>query len=156
MRVLAIDPGYGRCGIAIIEKENGKERLLHSECVETSAREEFPTRLLVITEACERALRAYRPDVLAIEKIYFAKNQKTAMRVAEIRGALIQLAMSGDIPVFEYAPTEVKVAAGGYGHANKRQTEKMLRTLLKINKKIRHDDEYDAIAIGLTHLTRTR
>ena len=156
MKVLAIDPGYGRCGVAVVEKTDGKETLLYSECIETSAKADFPERLSVITTECERLLKRHAPNALALEKLYFEKNQKTAMRVAEVRGALIQVATSAGVQVFEYSPGEVKVAAGGWGGADKIQMAKMLHALIKIDKKIRHDDEYDAIAIALTHFARHR
>lgn len=156
MKVLAIDPGYGRCGVAVLEKNNGKEKLLYSDCIETAAGDAFPERLAAVASVCETLLKAHGPDALAIEKLYFTKNQKTAMQVAEVRGALIALAAQHDIPVFEYAPGEIKVAAAGSGSADKRSVIKMLHALLVIDKKIEHDDEYDAIAVGITHLARTR
>src|SRR3989344_9268568 len=110
MRVLAIDPGYGRCGVAVVEKGNGGETLLYSDCIETSSSLAFPERLAVVAEECGRLVEKYTPDAVALEKLYFAKNQKTAMRVAEVRGALIGLAARHGIPVFEYTPGEVKSA----------------------------------------------
>ncbi len=154
MRVLAIDPGYGRCGVAVIEKEDGKEKLMYSSCIETSAKDEFPARLAVIVKECARLLRAHKPDALALEKLYVTKNQKTAMRVAEVRGALIAAAARAGVPIFEYTPGEVKSAAAGTGRADKQAVVKMLHALVIIPEGIRHDDEYDAIAIGITHLAR--
>ena len=156
MKVLAIDPGYGRCGVAVVEKQNGKEALIYSACVETSAKAEFPDRLLAIANECARLLKKHKPDSLALEKLYFSTNQKTAMRVAEVRGALIQVAAAANVPVFEYTPGEVKSAAGGSGNADKKQMAAMLHVLIRIYKKITHDDEYDAIAIAVTHLARVR
>ena len=156
MLVLAIDPGYGRCGVAVVEKTEGKERLVYSDCIETSAKDGFPVRLSEVTTACAELLRAYKPDAVALEKLFMTKNQKTAMRVSEVRGALIDLATRHGVPVFEYTPGEVKSAAAGSGSADKRAVIKMLHALVKIDKKIVHDDEYDAIAIGITHLSRVR
>src|SRR3954465_6841737 len=92
MKVLAIDPGFGRCGVAVIDKENGKERLIFSECIETSAKLSFPERLAEVIRECERVMQKEKPDAFALEKLYFSTNQKTAMQVAEVRGALIALA----------------------------------------------------------------
>ena len=156
MKVLAIDPGYGRCGVAVVEKAGGKEILVYSDCIETSATDDFVERLGAIVAACVQLVERFEPGAVAIEKLYFSTNQKTAMRVAEVRGALIAMAAARDIPVFEYGPGEVKSATTGSGAADKRQVVKMLHALLKIEKKIRHDDEYDAIAIGITHLARAR
>lgn len=156
MRVLAIDPGYGRCGVAIVERNGAKDVLIYSDCIETSAEDGFATRLRQVVLACETLVSAHAPDCIAMEKLFFAKNQKTAMRVAEVRGAILSLAGSTAIPVFEYSPGEVKSAAAGSGSADKTQVAKMLHALVKIGKVIKRDDEYDAIAIGITHLARAR
>lgn len=157
MKVLAIDPGYSRCGVAVVEKERGgKEQILYSSCVETSSKTDFSARLKIVVDECERLIKKYKPDSLALEKLYFAKNQKTAMRVAEVRGALIHAAARAGIQVFEYAPGEVKSAAAGWGGADKAHMKKMLRVLMKIERDIQYDDEYDAIAVGVTHLARVR
>ena len=155
MRVLAIDPGFGRCGIAVVEKKAGKEALVYSACIETSAKLPFPERLATVVAECERVLIEAKPQYVALEKLYFSTNQKTAMQVAEVRGALISLATRHKLPVAEYTPMQVKSALG-YGRADKKQMGKLVRMLVKIDKKITHDDEYDAIAVGLTHLARSR
>ena len=157
MKVLAIDPGYGRCGVAVVEKNaGGKEVLLFSDCIETSAKDEFGERLAAVIDACERLIKKHRPDCVALEKLYFAKNQKTAMHVAEVRGALLNTAARYELPVSEYTPGEVKSAAAGWGGADKKAVAQMLHALMKIEKEIQHDDEYDAIAIAVTHLARLR
>jgi crossover junction endodeoxyribonuclease RuvC len=156
MKVLGIDPGYGRCGMAIVERENGKDALLYSDCVETDATEDFPRRLGMIAAQCRHLLNTHAPNALALEKLYFSNNQKTAMRVAEVRGALIQCATSVGIPVFEYTPGQVKSATAGSGSADKKQIAAMLHLLMNIEKKIKYDDEYDAIAIGVAHLSMAR
>lgn len=157
MKVLAIDPGYGRCGVAVVEKsDGGKEILIYSSCIETSATAEFAERLAMVANECARLIKTHAPDCLALEKLYFQTNQKTAMRVAEVRGALINTAQGAGIEVFEYTPGEVKSAAAGSGSADKKAVARMLHVLMRIEKKIAHDDEYDAIAIAVTHLSRTR
>ena len=153
MRVLAVDPGYGRCGFAVVEKSGGaRENLLYSSCIETSAELDFPQRLLKIADACSDLLKKYRPDCLALEKLYFSTNKKTAMRVAEVRGALTRAAAEQGVGVFEYTPGQVKSATAGSGRADKQQIAKILHALISIEKNIKFDDEYDAIAIGITHL----
>jgi len=156
MKVLAIDPGYGRCGVAILEKQDGKEKLLYSACIETDVKDEFPVRLGIVARECTELLKKHAPDSLALERLFITKNQKTAMHVAEVRGALINAATMAGVPVFEYTPGEVKSAAAGYGNADKTAVTKMLHAILKIEKEILLDDEYDAIAIGVTHLARAR
>lgn len=156
MKVLGIDPGFGRCGMAILERIDGKDALAASQCVETSPQAQFPDRLADIVAACTRLLEAHRPDALAIEKLFFKANRTTAMRVAEVRGALMSCAVAARVPVFEYTPAEVKSAVSGFGKADKKQVATMLHMLLKIDKRIARDDEYDAIAIALTHLAHAR
>ncbi len=152
MKVLAIDPGYGRCGMAVLERSGVKDILLHSECVETSAKADFSVRLRQVVDACEHLIKTHRPDCLAMEKLFITKNQKTAMKVAEVRGAILSAAAGALVPVTEYTPGEVKSAAAGWGGADKKQVATMIHALVKIEKAIKHDDEYDAIAIGITHL----
>ena len=157
MKVLAIDPGYGRCGVAVVEKNGGgKEILIYSSCIETSAKADFAKRLAQVADECARLIKTHAPDCLAMEKLYFQTNQKTAMRVAEVRGALINEAQGAGIEVFEYTPGEVKSAAAGSGSADKKAVARMLHALMKIEKEILFDDEYDAIAIAVTHLARAR
>lgn len=157
MRILAIDPGYGRCGVAILERTPGeKESLVYSACIETAAKTDFAERLRIIADECTRLLDKFTPGAVAMEKLYFSTNQKTAMRVAEVRGALLAAAASKGIPVFEYTPGEIKSAVAGSGSADKKQVAAMLHALIRIDKKIRYDDEYDAIAVGVAHLARHR
>ncbi|MDB5187874.1 MAG: ruvC [Candidatus Kaiserbacteria bacterium] len=157
MKVLAIDPGYGRCGIAVVEKNGGdRERVIYSNCIETSSKDAFPERLAAIVTECLHIFEEYGPDTFAIEKLFFTNNQKTAMQVAEVRGALIALAATRDIPVSEYTPMQVKSATAGWGGADKQQIIQTVRMLVHIEKEIKHDDEYDAIAIGITHLAHSR
>jgi len=156
MKVLGIDPGYGRCGVAVVEKIDGREILIYSDCIETSPKDEFGERLAAVADACARLMRKHTPDCVALERLYFTSNQKTAMRVAEVRGALLNTAALAGIAVFEYTPSQIKSASAGYGGADKAGVARMLHALLKIDKVIKYDDEYDAIAIGVTHLAHTR
>lgn len=156
MRIIAIDPGYGRCGVALLEKNNGKESLIYSDCIETSAEKPFIERLAEVVHACNTLIAVHKPEALVLEKLFFNSNQKTAMHVAEVRGALLQVANAAGIPSFEYTPGQIKSATTGFGKADKKQITTMLHMLLKIEKIPRHDDEYDAIAVGITHLAHTR
>lgn len=156
MKVLGIDPGYGRCGMAIVERVGTKDVLLYSACVETAASADFATRLRTVVDECERLIAEYRPDYVAMEKLYFNVNQKTAMRVAEVRGALLSSAAAAATSVHEYTPGQVKSAVAGSGSADKKQIAAMVHLLVQVKKPIRHDDEYDAIAIGITHLAHAR
>jgi crossover junction endodeoxyribonuclease RuvC len=156
MRVIAIDPGYGRCGVAIVEKREGKDIWIYSDCIETKAAEGFVERLAQVVAECENLIREHKPDALAMERLFFSNNQKTAMQVAEVRGAILNAAAVAGIPSFEYTPGQVKSATTGSGRADKKQITSMLHMLLKIEKSVTHDDEYDAIAVGITHLAHAR
>ncbi len=156
MRVLAIDPGYGRCGIAVLERIGTVDTLLFSTCVETSSDLEFTDRLRLVIEEVESAMRAHTPEALAMETLFFKANRTTAMRVAEVRGAILSSAGAAGLTIHEYGPGEVKSAITGDGRADKAQIARMLHMLVKFPRPVRLDDEYDAIAIGLTHLARAR
>ena len=155
-RILGVDPGFERIGIAVIAA-SGKETLLYSDCFRTSPKDPFSLRLLSIGREVGRVMERYKPDALAIEPVLFNTNQKTVMRVSEARGVIIYEASSRGISIFEYTPLQVKIAVTGYGHATKEQITAMVPKLiaLKGNKK-RLDDEYDAIAIGITHAATCR
>jgi crossover junction endodeoxyribonuclease RuvC len=149
MKILSIDPGYERLGIAIIEKERGqKDSLLYSECFKTDAKIPFEDRLLEIGNKVEELINTYSPFVLAIETLFFSKNTKTAMRVAETRGTIIYIAKKSKLNIKEINPMEIKLAVTGDGKSDKQQMTKMVQLILKIDKKAT-DDEYDAIACGL-------
>lgn len=155
MRVLAIDPGYDRIGVAILEKElGGKEQVIFSECFTTERKEYMVDRLTSLGLHTEELINIYAPDAFAIETLFFQKNTKTAMRVAEARGILIYTAKRSTIPVYEYNPGEIKVAVTGDGKADKTSVITMVHRLVQLSEtdKKRHDDELDAIAVGLTHL----
>lgn len=152
MRVLAIDPGYERLGLAIVESALPKEKVLYSDCLRTSPEDSFPDRLKQIGLEVERLVSRYIPDAVALEQLFFNTNQKTAMHVAEVRGALLYIAHKVNIPTYEYTPLQVKTAILGYGRGEKKQVIDMVERLVDIPKISRLDDEYDAIAIGITCL----
>ncbi|QSH39172.1 crossover junction endodeoxyribonuclease RuvC [Candidatus Kaiserbacteria bacterium] len=151
MRIIGIDPGYERLGIAIIEKDTGKEILVHSECFQTDAALPFHQRLHKVGERIEALVSEYSPKQLALENVFFNTNQKTAMDVAAVRGVLLYVGKSLNLETFEYTPPQIKSAVGGSGRADKKAVASMIHNLIDINKEIRLDDEYDAIAVALTH-----
>jgi crossover junction endodeoxyribonuclease RuvC len=151
MRVLSIDPGYGRCGVAVLESGRAV-KLQYSACIETDAKLAFGERLRTVGNEIVRLIEEFNVDALAIEELYFSGNQKTALRVAEVRGMIVYLAAANGLPLIEYNPLSVKVAVTGYGRASKEQVIKMVRQLVETPKKRMLDDEYDAIAVGITAL----
>lgn len=160
MRVLAFDPGFERLGVAIVEKNpptgGGKDILLHSECIRTSASLPFAKRLQMLGAEAERLIKEYAPGVVALEEVFFEKNAKTAMQVAEVRGALCYIAGAAGKEVCQYTPLEVKVAVTGYGKSDKKAVALMVGRLVTLPQKKRLDDELDAIAVGLTCLASMR
>jgi crossover junction endodeoxyribonuclease RuvC len=150
MRILGIDPGYERLGVAVIEKSGGKESVLFSECFRTSAKTEFAERLEALGAEVRRVIKKYKPRVLALETLFINTNQKTAMRVAEARGVIIYEGICAGLKIFEASPPEIKAATTGYGHSDKEQVTKMVKLLVEIKDLKKLDDEIDAIAIALT------
>ena len=151
MRILSIDPGYERVGIAIIEKnKTGKPTLIFSECLITDKILPFPERLTIIGLKLEHLIHDYSPTVLAIETLFFNTNQKTALKVSEARGVMLYCAQKSGLEICEYTPLQIKNALTGYGRAKKDQVDQMTRQLINIEKEIKYDDEMDAIATGLT------
>lgn len=151
MRIIGIDPGYDRCGIAIIEKTNGTESLLYSTCIETNKNDSFPVRLGQVVDAVVQCIHTYTPETLSMETLIFNKNQKTALRVSEVRGALLYIAYTKKLTVFEYSPQQIKVAIAGSGAGTKHDVTRMVRLLLHLPPSKKKDDEYDAIATALVH-----
>ena len=152
IRILGIDPGYERLGIAILEKnkKGDKETVIFSECFKTPAKLEFYERLNLIGKEVKKIIKEYKPEVLAIETLFLNTNQKTVMRVAEVRGVVIYEGAEAGLQIFESSPPQIKMATTGYGRANKEQIMKMIKILVKIDNTKTSDDELDAIAIALT------
>lgn len=151
MRIISIDPGYERLGIAIIEKENSKEELLFSECFKTSPKISHNERLRLIGQEIENVIEKFKPEALSVETLFFKNNQKTGMKVSEARGVILYVASVKGLEVKEFSPMDIKIAVTGYGMSYKDQVIFMVKKLIKIDKEIKYDDEYDAIAVGLTY-----
>jgi len=157
MKIIAIDPGYERMGVAIIEKiPKGKEILIFSECFKTSAKLPHEERLKLIGQEIEILIEKYKPEAMAIETLFFSNNQKTAMHVSEARGVMLFVAAVAGLKVCEFSPVAIKIAVTGYGASDKSQVTGMVGKLIKIDRDIKYDDEYDAIAIGLTYFATNK
>ena len=156
MRVIAIDPGFERMGVAVLEKKNGQEVVLFSSCLRTSARLPFPERLMSLAEDLDRIFAKWSPEALAIETLSFNTNKKTAMRVAEAKGVAVYTAAKNGSAVEEFSPSQIKAACTGYGKAAKADVEKMVRAIVDTKGKKMLDDELDAIAIGIAFLATVR
>ncbi len=152
MIIIGIDPGYERVGIAVLEKNLGdrKETLLYSRCFKTSSKLPLPERLCFIGDEVSSVIKKWKPEKLAIEKLYFENNQKTAMGVSEARGAIIYVSASAGLDILEYTPLQIKSAVTGYGKASKADVHTMVSRLITLPKDIKQDDEIDAIAVAIT------
>lgn len=156
MRVLAIDPGYDRLGVAVMEHGNEAEKLIHSDCVLTNKSDDLPNRLQTIGAAFKALLAEHKPDAIGIETLFFNKNQKTAIGVAQARGIIIYLAKTAGCNIYEFGPQEIKIAVTGYGKSDKGAVIDMVTRLIPNAPTDALDDEYDAIAVGITCLAHHR
>jgi len=156
MKVLAIDPGYDRIGIAVLTHSTEGEILHHSACLLTDKQQPFTDRLYSLGQQIEQLLLTYTPDTLAIETLFFNKNIKTAIGVAEARGAILYLAKKHGCVIYEFGPQEIKIATTGYGKSDKQAVIMMVKKLVKNVPQDALDDEYDAIAVGITCLAHYR
>lgn len=150
-RVLAVDPGYDRLGIAVVEGDPSRPTLVMSDCI-IPYKGVPAQRLAEVSAAVTRAIKKYAPTVLAVETLFFSANKRTALGVAEARGAILAAAGLASLPVIECSPQQVKLAVTGHGGSDKTAVAAMIPRLLDLPKKKRLDDELDAIAIGITGL----
>ena len=151
MVILGIDPGYAIVGWGLIEYKNNSFFPLRYGAVTTDADMEFNSRLKVIYDDVSEIIKAFKPDALAVERLYFTTNQKTAIMVAEARGVILLSAQQSGLPIYEYTPLQVKTAVTGYGKAKKPQVMEMTRRLLNLPSVPKPDDTADALAVAVTH-----
>lgn len=150
-KILGIDPGTNILGWGLIEKNGSKITALKYGCVRTESNSHLPDRLLIIFRALCDILTKESPDEVAIEELFFFKNQKTVMSVAQARGAAVVSAKQKGLPVFEYTPLQVKQALTGYGRADKKQIQEMVKLTCKLKECPQPDDAADALAIAICH-----
>lgn len=152
MRILGIDPGIGICGFGLIEtKSRADAKALDFGVVTTEIGAPLPRRLLELYDSMTEVFEATKPEVVSIEKLFFAKNVTTGIAVAEARGIVLLIAEQHGLPVYEYTPNEIKLTLTGYGAAKKPQMQEMVRIHLGLEKKPRPDDAADALAAAITH-----
>jgi crossover junction endodeoxyribonuclease RuvC len=151
MIILGIDPGTATTGYGVIRFENGTLTCLEHGCIRTDSSLSHPERLLKIYQSLLRLIEEFSPTVLAVEKIFFNVNVKTAMSVGEARGTALLAGAAADIPVAEYNPLQVKMALVGYGKADKKQVQYMVQKLLGLGGPPRPSDAADALAVAICH-----
>jgi len=149
-RILGIDPGFGRVGWGLIEQtKNNEWQALTYGCITTNPKETFVERLKNLHDEIVHLIKKYNPDRLAVEEIFYFKNAKTVIEVAQARGVIILTGVEAGMPVDEFTPLQVKQAMTGYGRAEKGQMQKMVATILKLKTPIKSDDAADALAVAL-------
>ena len=151
MRILGIDPGYGITGFGLVDAQRGQFQLLRCGAITTPAGMDFSARLEIIYEDMRQLLEVAKPDVVAIEELFFGQNVTTGIGVAQSRGVILLAIRQAGLEVYQYKPMQVKQAVVGYGNATKHQVQDMTKRLLHLSEMPKPDDAADAIAIALCH-----
>lgn len=149
MIVLGIDPGTAALGYGIVERTGSRLRLVDAGCLETPASWALPQRLLAVHSHVVEQIELHRPDIVAVERLFFSKNAQTAFAVGQARGVVLLAAAAAEVPVREATPNEVKTAVTGYGAADKDQVGRMVAVLLGLTEPPRPDDAADAVAVAI-------
>lgn len=151
MVILGVDPGIATVGYGVVELVGNKYKVIDYGAILTPSDQLFPDRLKSVYNQLNDIIVRHRPDDLAIEELFFNKNVKTAIKVGHARGVEILAAVNHDIEVYEYTPLQVKQAVVGYGRAEKRQVQEMVKILLNLDKIPKPDDVADALAVAICH-----
>ncbi|MDR2655920.1 MAG: crossover junction endodeoxyribonuclease RuvC [Oscillospiraceae bacterium] len=151
MLILGVDPGYATIGCGIVDYKSARFKVVDYRPVLTSAGTPFPERLRIIYEEMDFIIKKYRPESIAIEKVFFNTNSKTAIDVSQARGVIILAAAQNGLSVNEYTPLQVKQSVVGYGQADKNQVMEMTRIILNLSDIPKPDDVADALALAICH-----
>lgn len=156
MRIIGIDPGTGILGFGIIEAAKGKFQLVDAGVIKTPVKEDDAVRLQTIYDELSDIITETKPKQMAVEKLFFAQNVTTAMTVAQARGVVLLCGMQAELKVAEYTPLQIKQALTGYGRAEKKQMQEMVRAILGLKSVPKPDDCADALACAITHAQTLR
>ncbi len=156
MRIIGIDPGTGILGFGIIETDGSKNQLVDAGVIRTPVKEDDAVRLQTIFEEITDIIAQTKPQEMSIEKLFFAQNVTTAMTVAQARGVVLLAGMQAGLKIAEYTPLQIKQALTGYGRAEKKQMQEMVRVLLGLKEVPQPDDCADALAAALTHASQLK
>lgn len=151
MRIIGIDPGTGILGFGIIDMERGNVKLVDAGVIRTPVKENDAVRLHTIYDELTDIIKQTNPTIMSVEKLFFSKNVTTAMTVSQARGVVLLCAQQVGIEIHEYTPMQIKLAVTGYGNADKKQVQEMVRVILGLKEVPKPDDAADAIAAALTH-----
>jgi len=149
MRILGIDPGTGILGFGLIDYDKDELKLVDAGVIRTPVHHPDAERLLIIYEELEQLIKEHKPDVMSVEKLFFAQNVTTAMTVAQARGVVLLLGMQHKLTLHEFTPLQIKQAITGYGKADKNQMQEMVKVLLKLKSVPKPDDAADALAAAI-------
>ena len=156
MRILGIDPGYAIVGVGVVDYDGNRFRTVDYYAVTTDAGTPFDIRLKMIYDGINGTIERYKPDCMAIEKLFFNDNAKTAIDVGQARGVILLCAVNHGLKIGEYTPLQVKQSVVGYGRADKIQIQNMVKNMLGLKHVPRPDDAADACAIAITHAMTLR
>ncbi|HMH31163.1 MAG TPA: crossover junction endodeoxyribonuclease RuvC [Methylomirabilota bacterium] len=151
MRILGIDPGTGILGFGVIDYEKGKAKLVDAGVIRTPVNEDDAVRLKTIFDELTDIIKETKPTEMSVEKLFFAQNVTTAMTVSQARGVVLLCGMQAGLKIAEYTPLQIKQAVTGYGRADKKQIQEMVRVILQLNEVPKPDDCADALAAAITH-----
>ena len=151
MRIIGIDPGTGILGFGIIEVTKGKPQLVDGGVIRTPVKEDDAVRLLTIYDELTHIIKDTNPTEMAVEKLFFAQNVTTAITVAQARGVVLLTGMQAGLKIAEYTPLQIKQSLTGYGRAEKKQIQEMVRVILGLREVPKPDDCADALAAAITH-----
>lgn len=152
MRILGIDPGTAIVGYSVIDFEKGKYEVLDYGCIYTDKDEDMPVRLEKIYDGLDNIIKLWNPSDMAIEELYFFKNQKTIVKVGQARGVITLVGQKNGMNIYSYTPLQVKMGIASYGRAEKKQIQEMVKIILKLDEIPKPDDAADALAIAITHI----
>ncbi len=156
-RILGIDPGTGILGFGVIEVDGkGRTQMVDAGVIRTPVKEDDAVRLQTIYEELSDIIVATKPDIMSVEKLFFSQNVTTAMTVAQARGIVLLCGKQNALEIFEYTPQQIKMAITGYGRAEKKQIQEMVRVILGLKQVPQPDDCADALAAALTHAQSMR
>jgi crossover junction endodeoxyribonuclease RuvC len=151
MVILGIDPGLARVGYGAVEKNKRGIKCLDYGCIKTSPDNSPQNRLNQIFNEINKLIKKYKPNILVVEKLFFFKNAKTAIPVSQAKGVILLAGAKKKIPIYEFTPLQVKMAITGYGRAQKRQVQEMVKILLNLEKIPRPDDAADALGLAISY-----
>jgi crossover junction endodeoxyribonuclease RuvC len=147
--ILGIDPGFATMGYGLVVKDGANYLVVNYGVVETPAKLDFSKRLEVLFVELTKIIKKYKPDIVAVEKLFFAKNTKTAIDVGQARGVILLTIIQSGVAVYEYTPLQIKQALTGYGRADKNQIQQMVKIILKLNTIPKPDDAADGLAVAI-------